>query len=177
MGTGILQCWESNRLAVEEVWRSPHSKITIGASLAHSLKKERWALHSYVLYTWSNTLLFIFILFVFRLIFPPTSWNILVVSKLHMQSMFYFLIGCANQNRIYLNRYFEWKKTMLTRLHRIPFKGKTLFLFEIKAIHSSNVLQSITVTLENYLLSKSTHQIQHLQGHNMKYRNSSRKFI
>ena len=41
MGTGILQRWESNRLAVEEVWRSPHSKITIGVSLAQSLEKER----------------------------------------------------------------------------------------------------------------------------------------
>ena len=26
MGTGIIQCWEGNRLAVEEVWRSPHSE-------------------------------------------------------------------------------------------------------------------------------------------------------
>ena len=41
MGTGILQCWESNRLAVEEVWRSPHSKITKGVSLAQSLERER----------------------------------------------------------------------------------------------------------------------------------------
>ena len=51
MGTGILQCWESNRLAVEEVWRSPHSKITIGVSLAQSLEKERWALRSCVYIT------------------------------------------------------------------------------------------------------------------------------
>ena len=50
MVAGIVQCWESNRLAVEEVWRSPHSKITIhvGVSLAQSLEKERWALHSCV---------------------------------------------------------------------------------------------------------------------------------
>ena len=26
MGTGIPQCWEGNRLAVEEVWRAPYSK-------------------------------------------------------------------------------------------------------------------------------------------------------
>ena len=57
MGTGILQCIGSKRLTVKEVWRSPHSKITIGVSLAQSLQRERWALRSSV-YTWSNTLLF-----------------------------------------------------------------------------------------------------------------------
>ena len=50
MGTGILQCWESNRLAVMEVWRSPHSKITIGVSLAQLLERERdgHSVHVYI---------------------------------------------------------------------------------------------------------------------------------
>ena len=52
MGTGILQCWESNRLAVEEVWRSLHSKIAIGVSLAQSLERERdgHSVHVYNIY-------------------------------------------------------------------------------------------------------------------------------
>ena len=63
MGTGILQCWESNRLAVEEVWRSPHSKITIGVSLAQSLDRERWALRSCV-YIHDRTLYFTFFIII-----------------------------------------------------------------------------------------------------------------
>ena len=58
MGTGILQWWESNRLAVEEVWRSPHSKITIGVSLAQSLERDDG--HSVHVYNKPDRILYFF---------------------------------------------------------------------------------------------------------------------